>query len=142
MNNYFIVLWLLFFLLFPSQVASQSAEDWVNVQGNLQLKYELKSLSDDFGSDHRLFQTGDLLFTSEKWKHFKVVFSGDLSEDLDGKDPVEGDRSRSFLDTFDEDIHGYLYESYVDIHDLGFLKSIKAGRHYITSISSGQGLQL
>ena len=116
--------------LFPA--VSLSQEDPWSVSGLIQLRYEGRYLTDDEGEDHKLFQMADLTISETKWNHFRFTFSGDLYQDLDGKDDVkEVDATRTVRDTWHKDVDGFVYVAQAELYDLGAFQYARLGRQYI-----------
>lgn len=65
------------------------------------------------------------------------VFSGMLKEDLDGDpDDAKNDPFREIADAYKDSTVGWLYEAYIELAEIGALKSVRIGRQTVLEMDA------
>lgn len=106
-------------------------EEWLGipVNGFLSMKYRLRSTSGASDSDlyeHLSLDIGD----AEKHTITAHIFLR-ATEDLDGEHSEEGFfEFDGITDSYSSSVNARFYEGYIDVHRLGFVELIRAGRQF------------
>jgi hypothetical protein len=107
--------------------AAKPEEDRVPIHGSLSSRYRYRTGED--ANDQDMYETLVLDVGDARRHPVTAHFIGRLSADLDGQaDADSKDVFPSLSDTFDDPLHGWVYEAYVDLERPPALSEVRIGR--------------
>jgi len=129
----FIVCFLTVFLYIGLFSSNAEADTLYGLAGgSMQVSYKARKISDNGGSDSGFIFSSDMLFEYGKQNKLRFYFDTDLIQT--NKDT--GIRSTDIHNTYNSGIRPYFYQLFGEYTARNIIRSIKAGRQYISGIFS------